>query len=209
VGICFLLLVALIALPFAAGLWRLMREFQEGGHPGLGSILTFVLPLIPIFFLVLAVAILMDVILRDWMLPHYALEDATAGQAWAAVWDHISGEKGQFFAYALLRLILPILAVIAVAIVLIIPTLMLAAAVAAIEIGIHSAFAGATGAAEVAGVFLQAFFGVVAFGFAVLASICVGGPVSTGIRQYALVFYGGRYQKLGDLLSTGSRAGIA
>ena len=84
-----------------------------------------------------------------------------------------------------------------------------AATVGAVEIGVHSAFAGATGAAEVAGVFLQAFFGVVAFGFAVLASICVGGPVSTGIREYALVFYGGRYQKLGDLLTPGPRAGIA
>jgi hypothetical protein len=209
VGICFVLLVGLMALPFAAGLWRLFHEVQAGGSPGIGSILSYVLPLVPIGILAFCAAILMDVLLRDWMLPHYALENATAGQAWAAVWDSVSREKGQFFAYALLRLILPILALIVVAIALIIPTLIFAATVGAVEIGVHSAFAGATGAAEVAGVFLQAFFGVVAFGFAVLASICVGGPVSTGIREYALVFYGGRYQKLGDLLTPGPRAGIA
>lgn len=208
VGICFLLVVALIALPFAAGLWRVIREVQEGGHPGVGAILSLVLPLIPIFLLVLAAAILMDVILRDWMLPHYALENGTAGQAWAAVWERINREKGQFLAYALLRLILPILALIVVAIALIIPTVILAAAFGAIELGIHSAFADATGAGQIAGVFLQAFFGVVAFGFAVLATICVGGPVSTGIRQYALVFYGGRYQRLGEMLSPGAREGI-
>jgi hypothetical protein len=50
------------------------------------------------------------------------------------------------------------------------------------------------------GILLQVFFGVVAFGIAVLVGICLGGPVSTGIREYALMFYGGRYQALGDIL---------
>jgi len=209
VGACFVLLVVLMALPFAAGLWRLLRESQSGGHPDLGAILSYVLPLIPIVILVALGAILADVVLRDWMLPHYALENATASQAWAAVWESISKEKGQFFAYALLRLILPILAMIVVAIVLMIPTLILVAAVGFVEAGIHSAFAEATGAAAIAGYFLQGFFGVVAFGFALLASICVGGPVSTGMREYALLFYGGRYQRLGDILSQMPRAGIA
>ena len=209
VGACFVLLIALIGLPFVAGFWRLFREAQAGGHPDVGAILSFVLPLIPIVILVVLGVILADVILRDWMLPHYALDNASAAQAWAAVWECISKEKGQFLAYALLRVILPILAVIAVAIVLIIPTLILAAALGVIELGIHSAFAGATGAAAVAGLFLQAFFGVIGFGFALLASVCVGGPLSTAIREYALLFYGGRYQQLGDILAPASRAGIA
>ena len=54
--------------------------------------------------------------------------------------------------------------------------------------------------AAVAGILLQAFFGVLAFGFALLASICLGGPLSTGVREYALIFYGSRYQALGNLL---------
>ena len=45
-----------------------------------------------------------------------------------------------------------------------------------------------------------AFFGLLAFGLMLLASICLGGPVSTGIREYALIFYGGRYQALGEIL---------
>ena len=36
--------------------------------------------------------------------------------------------------------------------------------------------------------------------FALLAGICIGGPVSTAIREYALIFYGGRYKALGDIL---------
>lgn len=65
---------------------------------------------------------------------------------------------------------------------------------------IHSAFADAAGGAAVAGSILQAFFGVVGLCFALLASICLGGPLSTGIRAYALMFYGGRYPALGDML---------
>ena len=202
VGFCFLLMVAVIALPFAAGLWRLFRATEAGGHLDPASILAFVVPLIPIVILLLLVGISLDLVLRDWMLPHFALENATAGQAWAAVWQHISAAKRQFFVYALLRLILPILAAIAVALVLMIPTLIFAAAVAFVAIGIHSSFASATGAAAtVAGVFLQVFFGVVSFGFAVLVCICIAGPLSTGIREYALLFYGSRYQRLGDILS--------
>ena len=209
VGFCFVLLVGAMALPFAAGLWRMFKEVQGGGSPGIGSVLSFVLPLVPIILLAICAAILIDMILRDWMLPHFALENATAGQAWAAVWEHITREKGQFFAYALLRLILPIVAMIAIFLVLIIPGLILAGAVAAVEFGIHSAFAGATGAANAAGILLQAFFGAVAFLFAVLIGIGVGGCVSTGIREYALLFYGGRYQQLGDILAPSRQAGIA
>jgi hypothetical protein len=85
-------------------------------------------------------------------------------------------------------------------IVLAIPGLILAGSLAAVELGLHSAFADATGASALVGKLLMVFFGVLAFGFTVLASICLGGPVSTGIREYALVFYGGRYQALGDIL---------
>jgi hypothetical protein len=68
------------------------------------------------------------------------------------------------------------------------------------EYGIHSAFADATGGAAAAGIAIQVCFGVVAFFYAVLASICLGGPLSTGTREYALIFYGGRYQALGNIL---------
>lgn len=208
VGFCFVLLVALMALPFAAGFWRLFRESQAGGHLDVGAVLSFVLPLIPIFLLVVLAAMVADLVLRDLMLPHYALDNATAGEAWEEVWDSISTEKGQFFAYALLRVILPILAMIGLAIVLAIPTLILVGTVAAVELGVHSAFAGATGAAAAAGIFLQVFFGAVSFGFALLFSICLGGPLSTAIREYALLFYGARYQRLGDILVPPSQAGL-
>ncbi len=200
VGVCYLLFVAAISIPFISGVLRLVRETPPGGSPNLPLLLSLALPIIPIIFLLVVIAVLLDVLLRDWMLPHYALEDASAGEAFSAVWSRVMAEKREFFVYALLRLILPAIAMFAVFIVLLIPGLILAGAAAAVVYGIHSGFADAAGAAAVVGVLLQVFFGVVAFAFALLFGVCIGGPVSTSVREYALVFYGGRYRRLGDLL---------
>jgi hypothetical protein len=201
IGFCFFLLMALIALPFVAGFVRLFHETPTGGQPNIAMMLALALPLIPIIFLLVLAAVVVDLILRDFVLPHYALDNATAGEAWRAVRSRIGAEKKQFFVYGLLRVILPTIAGIAAFLVLIIPGLILAGAVGMVEYGIHTAFANSTGSASVAGTLLMVFFGVVAFGFALLASICLGGPLSTGVREFALIFYGGRYQALGDILS--------
>jgi hypothetical protein len=200
VGFCFLVVMVAIAIPFVAGFWRLFHETPPGSHPDFGLLLTLILPLIPIFLLLVLAGVLADLILRDWMLPHYALDDATAGEAWAHVRACIMAEKKEFFVYAILRVVLPFIAMVVLFMLLIIPGLALAGSLAAVEIGLHSAFADATGGAAIAGKLLQVFFGVLAFGFALLASICLGGPVSTGTREYALIFYGGRYRALGDTL---------
>jgi hypothetical protein len=200
VGFCFLLLVVLIALPFIGGFLRLFHESHQDGHFDVGLLLSLVLPLIPIILLLILACLVADLILRDWMLPHFALDNASAGNAWRQVWAHIMAEKKQFFVYALLRVALPLVAMAGLFIVLIIPGLALAGSLAAIEYGLHSAFADSTGASAVVGVLVQVFFGLVALGLALLASICLGGPLSTGIREYALIFYGGRYQPLGDIL---------
>ncbi len=199
-GLCFMLLMVLVVIPFAAGFWRLFQESQQGGSLNIGLLLGLVVPLIPIVILLALVAIALDLILREWMLPHFALDDATAGEAWRQVRARIKVEERQFLVYGLLRVLLPILATIGLFIVLLLPGLGLAAALAAAELGVHSMFAGATGASALVGVLLQVFFGVIAFGFALVASICLGGPLSTGIREYALIFYGGRYKALGDIL---------
>jgi len=200
VGICFMLLAALLVIPFAAGFWRVFQETQQGGQPDVLSVLALVLPLIPIILLLVLAGVLADLILRDGMLPHFALDNATAGEAWAQVRARIKAEKRQFAVYALLRVVLPIIAAIGLFVVLLLPGLGLAAALASVEYAVHSIFADATGVSAFVGILLKIFFGVVALVFAVLASICIGGPVSTAIREYALIFYGGRYKTLGDTL---------
>jgi len=200
VGVCFLVVVALAALPFIGGFLRLFHETQNGGQPEPALLLALVLPMIPIILLLFLAGVLADIVLRDFMLPHFALEDTTAGEAWNLVWEKIKAEKRQFISYALLRVVLPTLAMVGAFMVLAIPGLILAGSLAAVEVGLHSAFLDATGASALVGKLLMVFFGLLAFGFVVLATICIGGPVSTGIREYALVFYGGRYPALADKL---------
>jgi hypothetical protein len=200
VGLCFVLMVGLTVSPFVPGFMRLFREIQEGHGPDVSLILSLALPLIPIFMLMVVAAIALDIILRDWMLPHYALENATAGQAWSAVWERVLEQKGSFLAYGILRIVLPVIAFVGIFIVLLVPGLVLVGSVAGAEYGVHSAFAHATGASVAIGAMLEVFIGAVALGFALVIGISIGGPVSTGIREYALVFYGSRYPKLGEIL---------
>jgi len=96
--------------------------------------------------------------------------------------------------------VLPTVAMTLLFMVLLIPGAVVAGSIGAIIYAIHAAFAQSSGGAAVAGMLLQAFFGVVGLCFALLATICLGGPLSTGIREYALMFYGGRYPALGDML---------
>lgn len=201
VALGFVVLLVAIAVPFAAGFWRLYRDSQAGGHPNIGAVLALVLPLIPIIVVVVLLAIAADIILRDFMLPHFALDDATAGDAWSAVWARIRTQVGSFLLYGLLRIVLPIVAMIALVIVLMIPAIIFIAVVAIFEVAVHSVFAGASGVAAFAGTFIQVLVGIFAFLIAMLVGISVGGPVSTAVREYALLFYGGRYRPLGDILS--------
>lgn len=196
VGLCFLLLMGIAAVPFIGGFTRLFHEMQAGAHPGVGAILALVLPMIPIILLFVFAGIAADIILRDFMLPHYALENATAGQAWAGVWERIGAQKGSFLAYALLRIVLPIIGMIVLFAILVIPGIIFVALVAMVEVGIHTTFADA-GAVRI---LLMALVGLISAFVAILVGICFGGPLSTATREYAIIFYGGRYQPLGDLL---------
>lgn len=200
IGILSFLLVILIFVPFAAGFWHVFHSMPPGGQPDWGTLIALALPIIPIVLLLVLAAFVADILLRDFMLPHFALDNATSGEAFARAWSAIKAEKRQFFVYALLRVILPIIATIAVFIVLLIPGLCLAGAIGVIEYSLHSVFSDSSGAAFAVGVIFQVFFGLVAVAFALLAGICLGGPLSTGIREYALIFYGGRYPALGNLL---------
>src|ERR1017187_7202348 len=137
VGFFFLLLVALIAIPFVAGFWRLFHSIPPGGHVDFGLLLALVLPLIPIITVLAPTGLLADLVLRDWNLPPFALDDATGGEGWGEVWAQILAEKKQFFVYALLRVALPMAAMAIVFMVLLIPGAILAGAFAAFGYGLH------------------------------------------------------------------------
>ena len=81
-------------------------------------------------------------------MPHYALENATAGEAWGWVWRSIANEKKEFFVYVLLRLVLPTVATVALLIVLLHSRPRAGRHAGAIVYAIHGSFADATGASQ-------------------------------------------------------------
>jgi hypothetical protein len=89
----------------------------------MGLLLALILPLIPIILLLVLAGVLADLILRDWMLPHFALDNATAGEAWARCGRASRPRRDSFFVYALLRVILPSIAMIGLFMVLLLPGL--------------------------------------------------------------------------------------
>jgi hypothetical protein len=68
-------------------------------------------------------------------------------------------------------------------------------------IGLNAWLGAATGFGAVLLILIKIVLGTVAFAVGVVLAISIFGPFSTWVRNYALFFYGGRYQALGDLLS--------
>jgi len=206
IGIIFVAMLGVVVAPFVMGIIRVFRS--SGGHPDFASLIGYFLPLIPIIILAVLIGIAIEIVLRDFMMPHMAIENASAGEAWAAARAHIASETGNFALYALLRIFLPIVGMVALFIVLLIPGLIVLGVSAAVFIAVHSAVAQG-GGTEVLGILLGVLVGIVAFCLLVFIGIFFGGPLSVWVRTYALMFYGGRYKALGDILEPGPAGGPA
>lgn len=197
VALLFMLLVVLSVAPFALGFFRMYMATHAGAHFDILLFLSLFFPLLALLIVIALVAVSIDIVLRDFMLPHFALEDASAGEAWFEVRTRIAAEKGSFFLYAVLRILLPIAAMIALVMVLAIPMLILFGVFAALFAGFHMLF-GQAGA--LVGIVLEVVVGLAAVAAGLFLAICFGGPLSLWVRNFALVFYGGRYPMLGDVL---------
>jgi hypothetical protein len=201
VGIAFLFSMALIAIPFVLGFIRLIQAGQPDSASSFAAFFALLLPLIPIILLFVVVGISVHIILHDMMLPHIALENATAGDAWREVRTRIAMEKGGFLLFAFLRVVLPIAAAIASFVVLLIPIFILIVILGLSAAGLSGIFADATGGAKLLMILSAIVAVLVLVAAIILISICIGGPIGIAVRNFALLFYGSRYQVLGNLLS--------
>ncbi len=199
VGLGYVVFAATVLSPMLVGIFRHLHA-NPGQRMPMGAILDLVLPLIPVLFLLVVIAIAIDIVLRDFMLPHIALDNATAGEALEAVWNHIAAEKGTFFLYAVLRILLPLVAVIALAIALIIPGVLLFGGGGVMIAMLKAAAVHGSGGVAVVSGMLQAILVIAMAALALFLAVIFGGPLSIALRNYALVFYGGRYPVLGDTM---------
>jgi hypothetical protein len=200
VGFGFLVVAVLCALPFISGFIKFFRDMHQGSHFDFGGFLALFLPLLLLLLVLAVLGWMTDVFLHDLMLPHIALENATVGEAWESASARVGAEPGAFFFYGFLRLVLPFLAMLAIAIVLAIPVLVIAFAFGGMIAGLTALVANSAGFAKVLLIIVDVVVTLLGMGIGVFVGLFVGGPVATAIRTYALVFYGSRYQLLGDLL---------
>ena len=70
----------------------------------------------------------------------------------------------------------------------------------AVVAGLTALVVNTAGVAKVLLIIAESVVVLVGLGISLFVGLFVGGPVATAIRSYALVFYGSRYQLLGDLL---------
>jgi len=196
VGIAFLAVVIAAVSPFASGFIHLFRESRSMGHVDLGVLVGLLAQFLPVILGLALLGVVLDIVMRDFMLPHFALENASAGEAWGAVWDRVLAEKGAFLLYMLLRVLLPMVAIVGIFILMIIPAVIIFGSLGVFIAMLHASPAGATPI----GIFFEAIAGLIIVAIGLLLAICFGGPVSIAVRNYALVFYGARYQALGDAL---------
>jgi hypothetical protein len=196
VGVVFLIVAAAALAPFASGILQMIHQSQALGHVDFGLVLRLVLQLLPVVLCLALAGFAVDVVMRDFMLPHFALDNASAGDALGSVWDRIREEKGAFVVYAILRVLLPLLAMIGLFILLAIPLFIVFGILGGFIALLHASAAGGTPI----GIFFEAAAGLIAFALGLLIAIAFGGPIAIAIRNYALVFYGARYPALGDVL---------
>lgn len=144
---------------------------------------------------------LADTVLHDFLLPHMALDNLSVTQSWDQFLQRATADPSAFSTYLGERFILPIIGYmgfsIAAAILGAILSALVAAPLASMEAVVRSG--------SVAGGLLAALvllpLAILAFALAVFVSLCFGGPLATWIRNFALLFYGGRYQALADRLT--------
>ena len=199
-GIVYLIVAAFAVLPFILKFIRFYHESRAAGRVDFGELFSLALPLLPVILLLIFLAILMDVVIRDFMMPHIALENAPVVEAWEAALGNMAADKGAFVLYVILRLVLPIVVWIGLFIVLLIPMLILFGIPGVMIAGLHAALADASGAMLFLGRFLEILIGFFMFAMGLLLAVVIGGPLCVAMRNYALVFYGGRYEPLGNLL---------
>lgn len=200
VSLVFLCAIAIAAIPFFLGFYRMFMTSQAGEPFNWSAFFALLLPLIPLFIAIILIGIAIQIILHDLILPHMALENVSAGEAWRQVRARITSEKGGFALFGLLRIILPFAARIVAMIVLLIPAILLVLLFAVPVIGLAALVGSSAGMAKAVFILLIVAISLIGIAILIVLGASVTGPIGIGARNYALLFYGGRYQALGDLL---------
>ncbi len=193
----FAVLAVLFAIPFLIALsmgW--LRAPKEHLAPLiLGGIFLFF-----IFAALILSALLIAVLTKDFVVPQMALEDIDAFEGWRRLLRMMSGEKGNYLVYILMKIVMAIGAAVVIGIAALIVTVLIALPLGGV--GIITVLAGkAAGMSwNLYTITLAVVFCTLAIGIILYAVSLISVPAIVFFPAYSLYFFAGRYPRLDAVL---------
>jgi hypothetical protein len=183
--------VIAVPLAIAAGLGWFRDYNQHIARTVIG-----ILMLIGLFLFSLLVAVIVQQISKDFLVPIMALEDVDFADGWSRLVALIRPEPGRFAVYLLMKLVLAIAAEIVFGIAALIPATIIVAPAAIVVIAAYSAGITWTAATISLAIILGALLLVILI--YVIALVCV--PSTVFFPAFAIHFFAARYPRLDAIL---------
>jgi hypothetical protein len=189
-GLFFGVLIA-VPLAIAAALGWFHNLDQHIARTVIGVV---VMVLLFLFFLLVAVAVQM--LAKDFLVPIMALDDVDFADGWSRLLALIRPEPGNYAVYLLLKFVLGIAAAILFGILALIPAIVIILPAVLVVVAVHSAGVGWSVATVSLAVTLGTFlFALLIY---VVSFVCV--PATVFFPAYAIHFLAPRYPKLDAIL---------
>jgi hypothetical protein len=197
IGLLGLIALAVVTVPIVLSL---MHRGGDWAQPSGNTILGLILALLPIVFAWMLIMALVMMVIRDFMLPVWALEGATTGQAWQRAREIIERAPGDFAKYALVKAVLRLAVGIAGGLAWFLSVVISAVPVVAVGAAVYFALRNSGSGATAGMIFLAIAAAAVFLVWGALLFIVFLGAPLLGLQCYAVEWLGGRYPLLGNLL---------
>jgi hypothetical protein len=193
IGVAFWIVLIPVGYAIYDHFKALFQSIGSAHPPGFPEFLPLIAVVGPLLLLLAFAGYLVEALMTCFVLPRMAIEDAVIRDALEDVWGDLQAEPGQFALFLLLRFLVSIAASIVAAIALaiaLIPILIVGIIAALILKNLSLTLAIGLGVP----------LAILACAFFLLAVIGVSGTIGTFRRNYAMLFYAGRYPELATAL---------
>jgi hypothetical protein len=198
IGIFGFIGLAAVAAPIVLSLMH--QSGEAWSNPSGNTIIGMILALLPIVFAWFLIMALIMMVVRDFMMPVWALEGATVGQAWQRARRIIERAPGDFLKYAIVKAVLRLAVGLAGGLAWFLSVLVSAVPVAGIGLAVYFALRNAGTGVTIGMIILAIAAGAVFLVWGALLFVVFLGAPLLGLQCYAVEWLGGRYPLLGNLL---------
>jgi hypothetical protein len=160
-----------------------------------GMVLFFV-----VFAFVLAVAVI-HVLTKDFVVPHMALEDLNAFQAWNRLLPMLDSEKGPYIGYLLMKIVMALGVAVVVSIIAVIVILIMLIPVGGVGAAVVLAGKAAGLQWNLYTITLAVMVGCALLGVILYVISLISVPATVFFPAYSIYFFASRYPALGALVN--------